>query len=248
MARLAWASFTTIRSRLGAAVALALLPVLVLGAVQATIAFHKDAEEQHENLALAAAQSAASARTRLAGATVLLESLGPQSVDLDCAHRLAEIIGRIGGYRNLIRFDGQGRVACAAASVSADPSRATSDWFVRLARGTPSVAVRAPPSLDASQSALLVAERVARPDGAFDGAMAAVISLTSLQPDLSDPSLPHGTAAALVDDRGRVISRADLQAFPAAAAQDLLRARRQGPTVDDGRICAANAGSSRWRR
>ena len=47
MARLAWRPFTTIRSRLGAAVALALLPVLLIGVVQANIAFRKDAEEQH---------------------------------------------------------------------------------------------------------------------------------------------------------------------------------------------------------
>ncbi len=214
--------------------ALALLPVLFLGAVQATIAFRKDAEEQHASLALAAARSAASGRTRLAGATVLLETLGPQSVGVDCAHRLAEIIARIGGYENLIRFDSQGRVACAAASVPADASRVSSDWFVRLAHGAPSVAVRAPPSLDASQSTLLAAERVAGSNGDFDGAMAAVIDLTSLQPDLSDPSLPRGTAVALVDDRGRFISRTDVQVFPATAAQGLLRDRRQGAVVDDG--------------
>src|ERR1700688_3263725 len=113
MARLAWGPFTTIRSRLGAAVALALLPVLLIGAVQATIAFRKDAEEQHADLALAAVRSAATARAQLAGASVLFETLGQQSIGPDCANRLAEISRRLGGYENLIRLDRQGRVTCA---------------------------------------------------------------------------------------------------------------------------------------
>jgi two-component sensor histidine kinase len=234
MARLAWGPFTTIRSRLGAAVAVALLPVLLIGAVQATIAFRKDAEEQHADLALAAVRSGATARAQLAGASVLLETLGPQSISLDCAKRLGEIDRRLGGYENLIRFDRQGRVACSAAGVPADPERRSSDWFVRLAQGAPSVAAPAPPSLDGAEPALLAAERVAAPDGSFDGAMAAVISLRSLQPDLSDPSLPPGTAVALIDERGRFLNRTDSGAFPAAVAQSVRRAGSRGAVIDYG--------------
>jgi two-component sensor histidine kinase len=234
MARLAWGPFTTIRSRLGAAVALALLPVLLIGAVQATIAFRKDAEEQHAGLALAAVRSAATARTELAGASVLLETLGPQSIGLDCTRRLGEISGRLGGYENLIRFDSQGRVTCAAANVPADPARRSSDWFVRLAQGAPSVAVRAPKSLSGLEPALLAAERVAAPDGSFDGAMAAVVNLRSLQPDLSDPSLPPGTAVALVDDRGRFLSRTDTGAFPASVAPSRGGLGSDGAVIDYG--------------
>ena len=232
MARLAWGPFTTIRSRLGAAVALALLPVLLIGVVQATIAFRKDAQEQRAGLALAALRSAATARAQLAGASVLLEALGPQSIGLDCANRLSRISRRLGGYENLIRFDRQGRVACAAAWVPADPARASSGWFARLDQGAPSVAVRAPQSLSRPEPALLAAERVAAPDGSFDGAMAAVISLRSLEPDLSDPSLPDGTAVALVDDRGRFLGLADRGAFPAAVAQSIRRPASPGGAID----------------
>ena len=57
MQRLAGA-LTTIRFRLGAALALALLPVLLLGAIQVSVAYKKDADEERTNLALAAARSA----------------------------------------------------------------------------------------------------------------------------------------------------------------------------------------------
>jgi len=103
-----------------------------------------------------------------------------------------------------------------------------------LAQGAPSVAVRAPPSLSGSEPALLAAERLAAPDGSFDGAMAAVVSLESLQPDLSDPSLPPGTAVALVDDRGGFLSRTDTGAFPATVAQSVRRAASRGAVIGYG--------------
>jgi two-component sensor histidine kinase len=113
---------STIRLRLGAGLALALAPVLLLGATQALIEFRKDAESQRVSLALAAERSAATARARMTSAGVLLETLAPQAVGFDCAQRLAEITHRLPGYDNLIRLDAKGRIACAAASVPADPA------------------------------------------------------------------------------------------------------------------------------
>ena len=45
MSGLAWGPLT-IRLRLGAALAIALMPVLVLGAVQSVVAFRHDADER----------------------------------------------------------------------------------------------------------------------------------------------------------------------------------------------------------
>ena len=165
MPRLSWGPLTTIRARLGAAVTLALVPVLLLGVAQATIAFRKDAEEQHANLVLAAVRSAATARSRLAGAEVLLQTLGPQANGPGCVGLLGKVRARVGGYDNLIRFDRAGRVVCAARSVPPDAQRGVSDWFTRLAAGDPSIAVRAPASLGAPEPALLAAGRVTGDDG-----------------------------------------------------------------------------------
>ena len=53
----AWASLSTIRVRLIAALAAALLPVLVLGAVQTAVAFNREAALLRENLGSAAERS-----------------------------------------------------------------------------------------------------------------------------------------------------------------------------------------------
>ena len=123
MQGLAKGALTSIRARLGAALAIALLPVLMLGATQAGLTFGKDADERRATLALAAERSAATARARMEGASVLLQTLSPEAVGLQCAQRLAQVTRRLPGYENLIRFDRLGRVACAAASVAGSRSR-----------------------------------------------------------------------------------------------------------------------------
>src|SRR5205807_532802 len=128
-------SLSTIRVRLAAALAAALLPVLVLGVVQSTVAFNRERLALRQNLGFAAERSAATARSRMEGAGILLQTLAPGSIGYQCADRLAEVARRIPGYANLVRFDRRGRVACAAADVPADAERALKPWFQRLARG-----------------------------------------------------------------------------------------------------------------
>src|SRR5688500_9514370 len=102
---LAGGSLSTIRVRLTAALAAALLPVLLLGAVQSAIAFRREGEILRENLGFAAERSAAMARARMESAEVLLQTLAPGAVGFQCAQRLAQVTDRIPGYLNLIRFD-----------------------------------------------------------------------------------------------------------------------------------------------
>ena len=59
-----WASLSTIRIRLTAALALALLPVLLLGVLQSAIAFSRENISLKVNLGAAAQRSAASARNQ----------------------------------------------------------------------------------------------------------------------------------------------------------------------------------------
>jgi len=91
------ASLSTIRVRLTAALALALLPVLLLGVLQSAIAFNRENLIQKATLAGAAQRSAASARARLQGADILLQTLAPGSIGFQCAQRLEQAIRRIPG-------------------------------------------------------------------------------------------------------------------------------------------------------
>ncbi len=215
----------SIRLRLGLALAVALLPVLLLSAVQAGLEFRHEIRAQRSALIDAALRSGASARARIESAQVLLQTLGPGSVGLECAQRLAEVAARIPGYENLMRFDAFGRVACSAASTPADPGRAGRPWFVQLSQGAPVVISLAPGAAYASQPSVLAASPVRDDAGHVVGALAAVLSLESLRPDAAGASLPSGSQVAVTDKQGHLLSATDISVFPTDVGGRLARAR-----------------------
>lgn len=224
-------SFDTIRVRLTAALAAALLPVLVLGALQTAVGFEREGRTLRQNLGFAAERSAATARARMESANVLLETLAPGAVGFQCAQRLAQVTARIPGYLNLIRFDRDGRVVCAAGDVPADPARATRPWFRQLQSGREVAITRDPGSAYAREPAVLTAARAQDVAGQFDGAFTAVIALSSLQPRVTDPSLPRGAEVGLVEKTGRYITMTDPTAFPGLPADWRAKVEASGTLV-----------------
>jgi len=236
--RLRWGPDTTIRVRLGVALALALAPVLLLGAGQSFLAYRREAADRQAVLESAAHRSAATARAWIEAAGILLETLGPGVIGMDCSSRLTEVRQRLGGYANLIRFDGIGRVACAADDVPADPERRHRDWFRALAGGQAQFITVTPGASYAAEPALFAAVRTADPQGGFS-VLAAVIPLSSLRPELSDRSLPRQSQVAVVDRRGDILSVTDPAAFPDDVAGWVDRAAGRGSVLvyandDDG--------------
>ncbi|HEY5105404.1 MAG TPA: sensor histidine kinase [Caulobacteraceae bacterium] len=222
---------TTIRVRLGAALAFALVPVLLLSVVQSVLSFQREARDQRMDLEAAAQRSAATAKVRMEGARVLLETLAPDSVGFQCAPRLAEVRDRIPGYANLIRFDSIGRVACAAANVPADASRRSRPWFYALAHGAAITVASDPGAAYSNEPGLLASVRAQTAGGAFDGALSAVVTLASLRPDKSDRSLPNGAEIALADGQGRWLSTTEWGVFPASLAGRLTGPARSGSAL-----------------
>lgn len=222
--RLGWRRSSPIRVRLAAALAVALLPVLIIGAAQAFMAVRMETQTRQEVLILSAQRAAATARARIDAAQVLLQTLGPRTMGLECAQRLSDVTQRVPGYINLIRFDRFGRVVCASGSVAADPQRDTRDWFVRLRGGDDATATAAPGVQYAARPALLAALRATTENGQFDGAFVAVIELSSLQVGAPDLLAPAGSQVALLDEAGRYLGAVDAKLFsppPAAALEDL---------------------------
>lgn len=196
------------------ALALALVPVLLLGAVQSVLAFRREAVERDVSLEAASLRSAATVRARLESAEILLQTLAPTSVGIECAQRLAEVTRRIPGYANLIRFDSIGRVACSAATTPPDPARRDQAWFASLRAGERMRVVRDPDAAYSSEPAVLTAVRAERADGGFDGALVAVITLRSLRPEVDDPTLPPGAEVALAEANGGYLNATRPTAFP----------------------------------
>jgi two-component sensor histidine kinase len=200
----------TIRFRLGLALAVALFPILALGGLQTLTQFHRVGQERQQVLTQAAARSGVTARARIQAAMALLETLKPQAVGYECTPRLASILAELDGYRNIVRLDALGRVVCAGASLSPDVNRVNLPWFQNLKAGAPTAVAR---SQMAGEPAVIVATRAEDRDGHFAGALIASILLSSLKPDISDPTLPRGTAVAIASSDGRLLVESDRGAF-----------------------------------
>ncbi len=221
---------TSIRVRLALAVCVALLPVLILGGAQSFFAFRAEADSRRQSLELAAGQSAANARARIEAAGVLLQTLGPGSVGLECAQRLADVRARLPGYANLIRFDSRGRVACAAATTPFDTQRGARPWFQDLRNGATLVVASAPGAVYANEPAVLAAIRAGGPDD-FQGAMAAVLTLQDLKVGTVNRFMPYGAEVALADSNGNIFAATDPSAFSAPPKGWRDRASASGAAI-----------------
>jgi two-component sensor histidine kinase len=219
------ARFQGIRFRLGLWLAIALLPLLILGGFQAQSAFRAQDAERRSDLQLAAERSAANAKARLDSTGVLLVALRPEALEMFCEPRLTDLVSRLEDLNGLARLTAGGATACASSSLDAAPpvwlSQARfTPWFARLRGGERTVLARAP-AVAGQPPGLIVATRLERPMGRFDGAMVALIPLSSLQPDLDDPSLPEGSQAALTDSEGRLLTATNIEAFTLTRGQSL---------------------------
>jgi len=233
--------FDGIRFRLGMAMAPALAIFLAVSAFQVNGNFRDQAEERRVDLHLAAERSAVAARARLEGASTLLQALRFEGSSPFCEERLAALLERLEGYATLVRYSANGQVVCSAGDLyGVDVTERA--WFIRLRAGSDWALSRAQRDFPA----LVTGLRIERPMGRFDGAMAAVIPLESLQPDTRDPALPEGSEAALVDRDGQILVATDPAAFnmePGGRLADWFADMRAG----DDRVLEARDGEGERR-
>lgn len=221
-----------IRFRLGLAMSLALLPIFVLAAAQTQAAFQRQEREARSDLIHAAERAAQDARGRLDSISLLLEALRYDRPNAECQSQLDGLVARTGETEAIARLNANAQVLCAS-QIPAGHSDWMRDisrqpWWGRLAQGAPEVVERAL-DIPGEEPHLIVAIRLARPDGAFDGALVARAPLTRFSPDVRNPALPDSTEAALTDVRGVVLAATDPDAF-ALQVQSLTE--RMGVGVD----------------
>jgi two-component sensor histidine kinase len=227
------ARFQTIRYRLAGALALALLPVLILGAALSVNAFHRDAEHQRTDLTLSAERSAATARARIESAVAVLNTLKTEAMSPDCNARLKSLAQEVSGYDAFVRFDASGRVLCTSGAAALPASGAA--WFQRLRGGDPRVLGRAPAGGYSNRPGLLAAVRLQRPGGAFDGALVAVLPLSALQPTVGDRALPEGAEVVVTDQAGAFLSATNRAAFDPRRTAWIRSVANHGSTLFYGR-------------
>ncbi|MBI1407687.1 MAG: sensor histidine kinase [Caulobacter sp.] len=207
--------------------------MLILGAIQSGLSFRREAIDQRAALQGAAKRTVTNARARFEAANILLETLAPGVIGIDCAQRLSNVVRRIPGYANLIRFDAQGRVACYADSVPPDPQRRDRPWFRDLFQGAEQTLTTQPGVAYANEPVVLTSVRAGRD---ADGVLTAVIPLASLRPQTEGRGLPKNAEVALVNAQGAVLTVTRADAFPVIPAAWLERSR--GP---NGALITAHA-------
>jgi len=226
----------TIRFRLGLALALALIPVLLLGGLQSYNEFRRDAALRSSRLVEAAQRSAAGARARVQAAVAILETLSPQTVGANCAPLLTNLVDKRLGYANAVRYTASGQVQCSAGTVRADGERG--EWLEKLRAGSSLIIFRAPAGVYGPEPGVVAASPIRNAAGGFDGALAVVLRLDSLRPDLSDATLPKDTQVAIADETGRTLVATDPQAFAPLPAGWSMAALNDGSVRFDGKDVA----------
>ncbi len=205
----------SIRARLAIILSLALAPVLLLGALQSALMFRREAMAERAALLDATTRGADMVQARLAWDQVLLHALAPRVARGACARRLAEILPSIPDFANLIRFDPDGAVTCAARPAPADPDRARRPWFAALVGGRASIAHGDLGGAYAAEPVLLVSVPAVDVEGRSAGVLTAVIRLAGLWPAPGAWGLSSRSDIALADGQGRYLSGSRADAFPA---------------------------------
>ncbi|WP_242912406.1 sensor histidine kinase [Brevundimonas pishanensis] len=209
-----------IRARLGLAMAVALLPFILLGLIQVRGEYLQQIEALQTDLQTSAENSVRDAESTFDRVSVLLGLIAPEGKSFDCNGRFSGIVRAIDDVKDLYRFDTAGRTVCASNTQSAEPFAQVTErwWFRSLARGESHRVV----ALDGEgeNSRLILAQRATRPLGGFDGVLVATIPTSVLTPATNDPALPPGASMALFDADGRLLTSSQGAAF-APAVPDL---------------------------
>ena len=224
--------FQTIRYRLAGALILAVLPVLLLGALESGASFRREAEHQRADLTAAAVRSTATAQARIESAEAVLETLKSEPTEGDCAVRLRNLVDRLSGYSAFARFDASGRVLCASDGVRFAQDISSASWFRRIARGENQVLARAPAEGGQAPPELFVAVRNSGPDRVFDGVLIAELPLSDVAPIAErNKALSPDTAVAVTDETGAILSATDHNAFPTGHREWVGDAAHSGSTL-----------------
>jgi len=166
-------------------------------------------------------------------------ALRPEALEVFCQPRLTALVQRLDSLEGLARVTATGEAVCASESLARTPpawlvQSRSGPWFQRLRAGESTVLARAPAAAG-QPPGLIVALRLERPLGAFDGAMVALVPLSALQPDVADPALPEASEAALTDAAGALLIATDREAFAFEGDERLSgwveRARDTGSAV-----------------
>lgn len=200
-------SAATVRRAFLQLLALAMIPLLVLGVSRSALQIERNQAQVEARLSERVVETARAEaeviRTTQAVLRLLSENNDIRSGGTLCDLGLAKINASFAAFSNIARQNADGSLACSAIRPGADTVWTTPDWWPRLA-GKTSFFVTGPHWGALSKRQVLVAVQPIRTqEGAFDGALTASIDLGWMQQSLRRRGLGNDAVALVLDHDGK---------------------------------------------
>ena len=234
------AASSSLRRRLVATLAIALTPVLLLGAASAYMDAREALQSRSDELLLIAGASVDGVDQTIDEAELLLGLFKDEVGSDNCAQTYDKMLPSIPSLSSIIRFDADG-VALCASNREAGFEMSDKSWNRRLRHEVPTLRTDAFFGQATEDWIFAIFARVDKPDGTFDGSVALGLRSQSLASFARASVLSEDVEVAIADGDGRVFGSEHFsqiapewiaEATEARAARMFVLRRNGAPPLD----------------
>ncbi|MBD3771131.1 MAG: sensor histidine kinase [Rhodobacterales bacterium] len=197
------AASSSLRRRLVATLAIALTPVLILGAASAYMDAREAIQTRSNELLLVAGASVDGVDQTIDEAELLLDLFKSEVGTSNCARVYERLRPSVPALSSLIRFDADGVALCTSTGASGF-EMSNPDWNQRLRHEVPTLRTDAFFGKTSEDWIFAIFSRVDKPDGSYDGSVAIGLKSRALASFARASILPEGVEVAIADVDGRV--------------------------------------------
>ena len=197
------AASSSLRRRLVATLAIALTPVLILGAASAYMDAREAMQTRSNELLLVAGASVDGVDQTIDEAELLLDLFKSEVGTSNCARVYERLRPSVPALSSLIRFDADGVALCTSTGASGF-EMSNPDWNQRLRHEVPTLRTDAFFGKTSEDWIFAIFSRVDKPDGSYDGSVAIGLKSRALASFARASILPEGVEVAIADVDGRV--------------------------------------------
>jgi len=221
-----------------------LLPAAAVSVVQGIDRVQRDVADVRERLIQTARATASDEESVFSAGGQVLSALANQpDVRMgaeQCDAALSNAIKGLTYISNILRFDEQGKVQCAALRAPVEPDNATSrPWWQQAVQRSGFFITPQVYSNVSQRNVLAGVLPLQKPGGGFDGVLALTLDVSWLDVLLHTRPIPSGAVVAVFDSAGTLVASNNPEAAPQIFAQ-----RPGTPTGDQ--VLSGNADGVTW--
>jgi len=221
-----------------------LLPAAAVSVVQGIDRVQRDVADVRERLIQTARATASDEESVFSAGGQVLSALANQpDVRMgaeQCGAALSNAIKGLTYISNILRFDEQGKVQCAALRAPVEPDNATSrPWWQQAVQRSGFFITPQVYSNVSQRNVLAGVLPLQKPGGGFDGVLALTLDVSWLDVLLHTRPIPSGAVVAVFDSAGTLVASNNPEVAPQIFAQ-----RPGKPTGDQ--VLSGNADGVTW--